>query len=323
VNAPITRTASRLERLGLNISPIGFGSAPIGGLYESIPEATARAAIRAALQGGINLFDTAPSYSLGFSEQRLGAALKNVPRESYVLESKVGRLLEDGGLKFDLTPSGLERSLESSLKRLGVSRLEIVLLHDPDDHEITACETALPSLLEWRDQGLVRAIGMGMNQWQMPLRLLEQFDLDIIMVAGRYTLLEQAALPLLDACAERDVAVFAAGVFNSGILASGAIPGAKHNYATASPEIMARVQRLEMVCAGHGVTLNAAAVQFVLAHPAVVSAVLGMSTELEVHDNLTALQAHIPQAFWQELQDIGWWSNDFIPPVTQKTKETA
>ena len=296
-----TTTNKRLERLGLSVSRIGFGSAPIGDLYGLVPEETALETIRAALDGGVTLIDTAPAYSLGLCESRIGMALSGVPRERFVLESKVGRIMTERGLRFDLTRDGLERSLDQSLTRLGVTHLDIVLLHDPDDLEPEACETALPTLLGWRERGLVRAVGVGMNQWQMPLRFLEHFDLDVVMVAGRYTLLEQGGLALLDTCQFRDVAVFAAGVFNTGILASGAKTDAKFNYADAPTDVLVRVARLEAICARHGVSLAAAAIQFVLAHTAVKSAVLGASHPDEVRANLESSRMSISPEFWGEL----------------------
>lgn len=299
----------RLERLGLHGSRIGFGSAPIGGLYGPVPEETALDTARAAFAAGIRVFDTAPGYSLGLSETRLGLALRGLPRDELLLESKVGRVLEQGRLRFDFSERGLEASLESSLERLGAQSLDVALLHDPDDFEDAALKTAFPTLLRWREQGLVRAIGVGMNQWAMPLRFLERVDLDVIMLAGRYTLLEQGGWPLLQACAERGVAVFAAGVFNSGILAGGPT---KYDYGDPPAWVKVKLRALRAAAVTHETPLAAAAIQFVLAHPAVACAVLGASHPDEVRANERSASWPIPPEFWRSLVLAGLLP-DFVP----------
>jgi D-threo-aldose 1-dehydrogenase len=293
-----------LGRTALRISRLGLGSAPLGNLYDELPPAQAHATIEAALHAGISMFDTAPLYGAGLSERRLGAALAGVPRDSYVLSTKVGRLVQpDGGIIFDWSRDGILRSIEASLARLGLDRIDIVLAHDPDDHEREALEVALPTLIELREQGVIGAVGAGMNQWQMLSRFVEHSDLDCLLLAGRYTLLEQRdALPLLDQCAARGVGVLLGGVFNSGILASGPQPGAKYNYAEAPPAIMARVAQLAALCAEHGVALPHAALQFALGHPAVSALIVGAVTPEEVAANLAGLSAPIPAALWEALR---------------------
>jgi D-threo-aldose 1-dehydrogenase len=296
---------NRLAQKNLAPSRLGFGSAPIGNLYQSITDSEAILAVQAAYECGTRLFDTAPLYGAGLAERRLGEALRGVERKSYLLQSKVGRVLDQGRLEFDLSTSGLERSLEGSLQRLQVSSLDLVLLHDPDQHEAQAVASALPTLLAWREQGMVRAVGLGMNQWQMPQRLLQHFELDLVLLAGRYTLLEQGALGFLDECAKTGVAVLAGGVFNSGILATGAGPNSFYNYQAAPPELLQKTRQLEAVCLEFGVPLAAAAVQFVLRHSAVVCAVLGASQAKESRQHWQFLVQTIPTDFWSALKYRG------------------
>jgi D-threo-aldose 1-dehydrogenase len=223
---------------GLAVSRLGFGGASLGNLYLETPDAQARASVDAAWDGGVRYFDTAPHYGLGLSERRLGAALAGRPRADYVLSTKVGRLLvpnkaptgsdlEAGGFavpddlvrRFDFSRDGVLRSLEASLDRLGVGRVDIVYVHDPDEHMDQAIAEAIPALAELRDQGVVGAVGAGMNQWQALRRMVREADLDVVMLAGRWTLLDRSGAPLLAACAERGVAVVAAAPYNSGLLA--------------------------------------------------------------------------------------------------------
>ena len=221
----------------------GFGAAPIGGLFEAVSDEQARATVDAAWSHGVRLFDTAPHYGVGLSERRLGAALAD--RKGYVLSTKVGRLLvpsASGGRDgqgfdvpaafervWDFSGDGVRRSLEESLARLGLDRVDIALIHDPDAHADQAISEAYPALAELRSQGVIGAIGVGMNQWQVPLRFVQETDIDVVMLAGRYTLIDQSGLPLLDACADRGVRVLAAGVFDSGLLAT-STPGGTYNY---------------------------------------------------------------------------------------------
>ncbi len=248
-------------------------------------------------------FDTAPLYGNGQSEAWLGAALRGVDRASYRVASKAGWAIQpDGPAQTDLSRDGILRSVEGSLKRLGLDYLDIAHLHDPDGHLRQALDVAFPTLYELRDQGVVRAVGSGMNQWPMLAEFAQHADVDCFLLAGRYTLLEQKALPLLELCRQKGIAVFLGGVYNSGILATGAVPGARYQYAEAPADILQRVQQLEAVCARHGVTLPAAALQFPLAHPAVRTLVIGANSVAEFAGALSGLQADIPASLWPELR---------------------
>ncbi|QFY12494.1 aldo/keto reductase [Nonomuraea phyllanthi] len=303
---------------GLEVSRYGFGGAPIGNLFEEVTEEQARAAVDAAWDSGVRLFDTAPHYGLGLSERRLGAALKG--RSGYVLSTKVGRLLvprsrtgrDDEGFdvsaeltrEWDFSGDGVRRSLEESLARLGLPSVDIALIHDPDDHLEQALAEAYPALAELREQGVVRAIGVGMNQWQAPLRFVQETAVDVVMLAGRYTLLDQSGLPLLEECVRRGVRVLAAGVFNSGILAT-PTPGSTYDYLPAPAPLLEKAARIAEVCERHGVTLPQAAMAFPLRHPAVASVVLGARSAEEVATNAALLSRPVPDAVWADLASEG------------------
>lgn len=297
----------------------GFGAAPIGNLFQEVTDEQARATVDAAWESGVRLFDTAPHYGLGLSERRLGAALAD--RSGYVLSTKVGRLLvpspspsgrDQEGFDvpaelqrvWDFSRDGVRRSLEESLDRLGLPAVHIALIHDPDDHVEQALAEAYPALAELRAEGVVRAIGLGMNQWQVPLRFVEETDIDVVMLAGRYTLLDQSGLPLLDACVERGVKVLAAGVFNSGILATPK-PSGTYDYQPAPAPLVERATRIAEVCERHGVSLPQAAMAFPLRHPAVATVVLGARTPEEVTTNATLWSSPVPEALWEELSAEG------------------
>ncbi|MEO3792685.1 aldo/keto reductase [Nonomuraea sp. B10E15] len=297
----------------------GLGGAPLGNLFESVADEQARATVGAAWDRGVRLFDTAPHYGLGLSERRMGAALAG--RSGYVLSTKVGRLLvpassQDArdGEGFDVPASiervwdfsgdGVRRSLEESLDRLGLPGIDIVLIHDPDDHVDQAIAQAYPALAELRDQGVVKAIGVGMNQWQAPLRFVRETGIDVVMLAGRYTLLDQSGLPLLEECVERGVRVLAAGVFNSGILATHE-PSGTFDYRPAPAELVARARSIAAVCERHGVTLPQAAMAFPLRHPAVASIVVGARAPEEVHTNAALWSRPVPDMLWDELKAEG------------------
>ncbi|WP_449065340.1 aldo/keto reductase [Planomonospora algeriensis] len=302
----------------------GFGAAPIGNLFDAVDDETARAAVDAAYEAGIRLFDTAPHYGLGLSERRLGAALASRPRDSYTLSTKVGRLLvpaEDGGGGLrdgegfdvpadlrrvrDYSRDGVRRSLEESLERLGLDRVDVALIHDPDDHWEQAVSEAYPALAELRDQGVVRAVGAGMNQWEMLARFVRETDMDVVMLAGRHTLLDQSgARELLPLCQERGVSVLAAGVFNSGLLATHEASGT-YDYAPAPGPLLARARRIAGVCERHGVTLPQAALAFPLRHPAVVSVVAGARSATEVARNAALAAVPVPEALWADLAAEG------------------
>ena len=312
------------------LTPLAFGGAPIGNLYRETSDADARAVIDTAWRSGVRYFDTAPHYGLGLSERRLGQALAERPRDEFVISTKVGRLLVPGdgptegfavhtGLRrqWDFSRDGVLRSLEGSLERLGLDRVDVLYLHDPDDHWEQAAGQAYPALAELRDQGVVRAIGAGMNQSEMLARFVRETDMDLIMLAGRYTLLEQGALDeLLPLCILRGVRVVAVGVFNSGLLSKPRPePGAKYDYADAPPELVQRANAIADVCERHGVTLPAAALRFPLAHPAVVSVAVGCRNAAQVERNAELFAAPIPGALWEELTAEGLLRAD--APVTR------
>ncbi|MCR3747535.1 aldo/keto reductase [Lentzea californiensis] len=304
------------------VSRLGFGGAPIGNLYREVSDEVAFGAVEAAWQSGVRYFDTAPHYGLGLSERRLGVALAGRPRDEYVISTKVGRLLEpfggegldDEGFAVprhfrrvrDYSADGVKRSIESSLERLGTDRVEIVYIHDPDDHWASAFGEAYPALEELRSQGVVGAIGVGMNQWEMPERFVRETDIDVVMLAGRYTLLEQPSLvSFLPACVERDVSVVACGVFNSGLLSKPDVAAdAKYNYEEAPSELVERARAIAGVCGRHGVTLPEAAIQFALGHPAVVSVVVGARTAEQMTANAAYFSASIPEDLWNELKAL-------------------
>lgn len=282
---------------------IGLGCAPLGNLFTAITDDDARATVDAAWNAGVRLFDTAPLYGHGVSEARLGAALARRPRHQYVLSTKVGRLLRVvsprpptvfagvGPLDpvFDFSGDGVRRSIDDSLRRLGVDHLDIVHVHDPDDHEAQATEEAFPALIELRDQGVIDKVGCGMNQTEMLGRFVQRVDLDCVLIAGRFTLLDRSAADvLLPLCADRGVSVIVGGVFNSGLLADPS-PGATYDYAAAPAGLVRRAQRLRRLCAEQGVSLTAAALQFVRRHPAVTALVVGARSAAEITADMAAL----------------------------------
>ncbi|WP_245651630.1 aldo/keto reductase [Streptosporangium amethystogenes] len=306
----------------MQVSRYGFGAAPIGNLFSEVGEDAARAAVDAAYEAGIRLFDTAPHYGLGLSERRLGAALADRPRDSYTLSTKVGRLLvpaegpfgrDEQGFDvpadlrrvWDFSRDGVRRSLEESLARLGLDAVDIVLIHDPDDHWEQAVGEAYPALAELRDQGVVKAIGVGMNQAEMLTRFVRETGVDTVMLAGRYTLLDQSgADELLPLCAERGVSVFAAGVFNSGLLATHD-PSGTYDYAPAPGPLLERARRIAAVCDRHGVTLPQAALAFPLRHPAVATVIVGARSAAEVTRNAALTARPVPEDLWTDLAGEG------------------
>jgi D-threo-aldose 1-dehydrogenase len=303
---------------------LGFGAAPIGNLYREVSDQQAFDAVAAAWEGGIRYYDTAPHYGLGLSERRLGAALSGCDRNELVLSTKVGRLLRpnptSGGRDSqgfevpnelvrvrDYSRDGVLRSIEESLRRLGTDRIDIVYIHDPDEYWTEALDGAVPVLSSLRDEGVIGAWGTGMNQSEMLSRFVAETDIDVIMLAGRYTLLEQgAAADLLPACLEREVAVVDVGVFNSGLLSKNRpAPDATYNYQSAPRELLNRANQLADICEAHGTTLPAAAVAYPYQHPAVTSVVLGMRTADQVHQNLDLVSQSVPHSLWDELRESG------------------
>jgi D-threo-aldose 1-dehydrogenase len=309
---------------GLRLAELSLGCAQLGNLYRAISDEQARTTVDAAWELGIRYFDTAPHYGLGLSERRLGAALAGRPRREYVVSTKVGRRLEpleraravdDEGFDvpgthrrvWDFSRDGVLRSLEESLEHLGLDRVDIVFLHDPDDHQEQAFDSAYPALEELRAQGVVSAIGAGMNQSAMLADFARHTDVDLLMLAGRYTLLEQTALDeLLPTCDRRGVGIVAAGVFNSGLLAHATPPDdATYDYGNASEELIHRARRIAEVCERHGTTLPAAALAFPLAHPAVVSVCVGAHSPEQVDRNVRLARAGVPAEVWAELKADG------------------
>ncbi|MET8526016.1 aldo/keto reductase [Micromonospora sp. NPDC005172] len=313
------------RRPAVRLTTLGFGAAQGGNLYRATSDDTFAAAVDTAWDAGIRYFDTAPHYGLGLSERRLGAALRSRPRAEYVVSTKVGRLLvpspESAGDRdpegfdvpadhrrvWDFSRDGVLRSLEASLERTGLDRVDVVYLHDPDDHWEQAATEAVPALVELRDEGVVGAIGAGMNQSAMLARFVKETDIDVVMCAGRYTLLEQGALDdLLPAAQAAGVGVVIAGVYNSGLLARDQPPAdATYNYQQAPPEVIERARRIATVCQEYGVTLPQAALAFVRRHPVVVSTVVGLRDEAQVTETLRRFDADVPEQLWVALRDAG------------------
>jgi D-threo-aldose 1-dehydrogenase len=316
ISSPLS--VSEVGKTGLSVTRLGFGGAPLAGLFESVREEDARATLSAAWGAGIRYFDTAPFYGHGTGEMRLGAFLRERPRDEFVLSTKVGRILvpaADGAIEdhqyrdvlplnpvFDFSADGIRRSFESSLERLGLARIDILHLHDPDAHYREALEEAFPALARLRDEGRIAAIGAGMNQWEMLFDFAREADFDCFLLAGRYTLLDQSAFPrLLPECERRGISILIGGPYNSGVLAAGSRGSGHYDYERPAPAILEKVARLEAVAARHAVPLKAAALQFPLAHPAVASVIPGARTAAEVEENARLFSHPIPGDFWSEL----------------------
>ncbi len=320
-------------RLGLNFSNLGLGGAPAGNLFAPVADADAMATLDHAWAAGIRAFDTAPLYGHGLSERRFGRFLRTKPRGDFVLSTKVGRRIEPAGdaatdpayvvrgtkIVFDYSRDGALRSIEASLDRLGLDRIDIVFIHDVgvDTHGPAeqprryreALEGAWPALAELRGQGTIRGVGLGVNDWRACRDFLRDADPDCFLLAGRYTLLEQEPLdPLLAECARRGVSVLIGGAYNSGILATGARPGAMYDYGPAPAAVLARVAGIEAVTKRHGVTLPAAALQFPLAHPAVATVLVGARSAAEIDAGIAFLGAPIDPALWRDLKHEGFIS---------------
>ncbi|MEU5907299.1 aldo/keto reductase [Micromonospora sp. NPDC047527] len=313
------------RRPAVGLTALGLGAAQGGNLFRATTDDEFAAAVDAAWAAGIRYFDTAPHYGLGLSERRLGAALRSRPRDEYVVSTKVGRLLvpspetahqrdtegfdvpADHRRVWDFSRDGVRRSLEASLERTGLDRVDVVYLHDPDEHWEQAATEAVPALVELRDQGVIGAIGAGMNQSAMLARFVEETDVDVLMCAGRYTLLEQGALAdLLPAAQARGVGVVIAGVYNSGLLARDRPPAdAVYNYEQAPPELIERARRIADVCAAYGVTLPQAALAYVRQHPAVVSTVVGLRDAAQVTETLRRSEVDVPNELWPALRAAG------------------
>jgi D-threo-aldose 1-dehydrogenase len=335
-----TRHWDRLRNGGLTFTELGFGTAPLGNLYKAISDDEARATLDAAWGGGVRYFDTAPLYGLGLSETRLNPFLRDKPRHEYILSSKVGRLIEycspehRAGIgkwfnvpqrreNFDYTYDGVMRSFEHSFSRLGVDQIDILYVHDlcAFSHGSKAASDmrvdeffagrGYDAMISLRDQGMVKAIGGGVNEWEVCQILAERGDFDLFLLAGRYTLLEQTALDsFLPLCEKRGIGIITGGPYNSGILATGAKPGSFYNYEPAPQDIIDRVNAIEVVCSDHNVRMVDAAFQFPLLHPAHVSVIPGGQGVAEMAGNLQAAHADIPAELWADLKTAGLMRED-------------
>ncbi|MDF1606853.1 aldo/keto reductase [Hoeflea sp. YIM 152468] len=340
-----TRHWDRIGNGGVRFTELGFGAAPIGNLYRAISDDQAHATLSRAWDLGVRYFDTAPLYGLGLSETRVNRFLRDKPRDDYVLSTKVGRLLrrcEPGEKRdcigkffevparkevYDYTHDGVMRSVEFSLERLGVDSIDILFAHDLDIFNHGSQEAldakldefmagGYKALLSLRDQGVIKAFGAGVNEWQPCQSMAERGDFDLFLLAGRYTLLEQQALEsFLPLAVQRGIGIIIGGPYNSGVLATGAKPGAFYNYDPAPQHILDRVARIDAVCKRHGVRMVDAAFQFPLCHPAVVSVIPGGQGVAEVEANLDAARASIPSALWAELKADGLMRDDAPVPA--------
>lgn len=329
---PGSMAERRIGRTTLSVSELGFGGAPLGNMFRTLDEADAVAAVEASAARGVRYFDTAPMYGFGLSEMRLGRAVKPMAREQIVISSKVGRSLTPVDAEqvkpgiwqqplpmrvdVDFGYDAVMRSFESTLQRLDTPFVDMLAIHDPDEaavgagldpysrsHFKAAMDGAYPALDALRQQGLIGAVGVGITQWQMLCDFAMAGDFDYFLLAGRYTLLDQESLDrLLPLCEQRGISLVIGGPYNSGILATGAIAGATYNYRPAPPPILDKVSRIQAVCGRHGVSLQAAALQFPLHHPLVASVIPGARSVAEVESNIGLLSEPIPAAFWAELK---------------------
>jgi D-threo-aldose 1-dehydrogenase len=320
------------------LTPLGLGTGTQGNLRRAVRDTEAEAVFQAAWDGGVRYYDTAPWYGRGLAEERLGRFLQG--QDGWTLSSKVGRLLtadapphpsqQDAGfvvetplnVVYDYSYDGVMRSHEQSLRRLGIDRIDLLFIHDPDVVGVGVPELmngAHRALSELREQGVIQGFGAGMNQWQMPLELLRAGNFDIFLLAGRYTLLEQASLEFMDECARRGARVVIGGVFNSGLLADPR-PGANYNYGPVPEEVLGRALRLKAVCERFGVPLATAALQFVQGHPAVASVLVADHRPQRILDNLTAARADVPAALWQVLQAEGLIDAGAPVPTAERSR---
>lgn len=306
-------------RGGLKVSAMGVGTAPLGGLFASVEDQEVSSVISAALDAGITYFDTAPFYGNGSSERRIGAKLSTVPRSSFRISSKVGRILVPGASSepneyrdldpftpvYDYSAGAVRASLESSLERLGIDSIDILFIHDPEGHMDQALNEAYPELDRMRSEGLVSSIGVGTNWAETGARFVRETDIDVALVAGRYTLIDQIALDeFLPEALRRNVSVVGAGVFNSGVLVN-PVEGATYNYAPASPEILEKARKINEVVAEFGVPVSSVGLQFPLRHPAYKSVLSGVRSVQELNDNIAAFDTPIPDGVWDALEASG------------------
>lgn len=318
----------KIERTGLEVTKLSLGTAPLGGLFTSVPEADSDGVIAAAFDANINFFDTAPLYGSGRAEVRLGRGL-NAAKRPYILSTKVGRVLNPvsgvsnaGGLAgfadadtsvepvFDYSRAGVRRSFEESLKRLNVDRIDVALIHDADDRIDEAIKYAYPALEEMRSEGMVSTIGVGMNFCSPTIKAVVETDIDIVLIAGRYSLLDQSSQEqLFKETMKRKVSVMIGGVYNSGILAN-PVAGATFHYAPAPDEIIAKAQKIRDLLATFNVSLTAAAIQFPLRHPAVTTVLTGSRSPKELLANIADFDSEVPAEAWAALEKAG-----LIPPI--------
>ncbi|WP_086849272.1 aldo/keto reductase [Amycolatopsis kentuckyensis] len=282
------------------MADLGLGTAGLGNVFGEVDDEAAAEVVAAAAGAGVRYFDTAPYYGFGLAERRLGRALARLPAGSFTVSTKVGRTLTDDGCVFDFSADAVRRGIEGSLDRLGLDRVDVAYLHDPDDHEEEAATRAWPELCRLRDEGVVSAIGVGMNQWEMPARFVERLGIDVVLLAGRYTLLDGSGKRLLDLCGERGVDVVLGGVFNSGLLIDPR-PGAWFDYAPAPAELLARAQRMREAAASAGYDLAACALAFAAAHPAVSSVLVGATSAGQVQENFEAFRREVPHELLHHL----------------------
>jgi D-threo-aldose 1-dehydrogenase len=332
--------AEGFEHIGqanVYVSPLGLGGTGLSGgagttqASQGDLDDEAMRLITRSLALGVSYFDTAPMYGLGESERRYANALSSIPRDEFVISTKVGRLLAKdrhavaSRWHFDFSRQGIRRSLEESLERLGLEYIDIAFIHDPDGDVMfdetspgyyqEALTEALPELHRLKSEGLIKAVGVGMNQWEMELRFAKEAELDCFLLAGRYTLLDQSALAeFLPYCHEHRISVIAGGPYNSGILAAGPTQGATYNYRPAPPDILHRVRQISEICQRYYVPLKAAALQFIVAHPAVASVIPGAQSVEEGEDNVTMFKWTIPGALWSELKEAKLVSIDAPTP---------
>ena len=333
-----------LRRIGsteLTVTSLGFGSAPLGNRFRRLDEFHCQTLVDDAWERGVRLFDTAPMYGLGLAEHRLGTALRQRPRAEYVVSTKVGRMLVPAKgenpadpmwadappmrIVYDYSYSGTMRSIEDSLQRMLTDRLDIVLIHDCDryghgENQPAVFEEAMSqaarALLQLRDEGVIGAVGIGVNEADVCVAAAGRADFDVFLLAGRYTLIEQDSLDdLMPLCVEQGISLLLGGIFNSGILATGAIAGARHNYEAAGEEVTARIAAIETQCSAYEVPIAAVAIQFVLAHPAVASVLLGASTLAQQAANIAAANTAVPEALWDALRENGYLRSDAPTPL--------
>lgn len=323
---PIAAERTPLGGTGLNLTQLGLGTAPLGNLLQEVPEAQSEATFAAAIDAGIRYYDTAPFYGYGLAEERLGRALKGQDRADFVVSTKVGRLIRegersgaevfDGGKSFylaypernvvrDYSYDGVMRSLEESLHRLQMDYVDILHIHDPDDHFEEAVKGAYPALAKLREDGVIKGVSAGMNQWEMLSDFMDHGRYDAFLLAGRYTLLDHTGLPsFLPKCLDHGTRIIAGGVYNSGLLADPR-PGITFNYVPVEQDVLDRALAIKAVCEANGVDMKAAAIQFPLAHPAVSTILTGVINTTELAQNIALFETRIPNQLWSDLQGEG------------------